>query len=74
MERREAGAFEPFHIINVNIKDNHEEATRGAIDIQEMCDALEKLPKYGLDDGIDEVLETFEKQTRRPTLHYVHFR
>ena len=40
MEEREEQSCEPVHICNVEIKDNHVEATSGAITIVELCEQV----------------------------------
>ncbi|MGH0190290.1 UNVERIFIED_CONTAM: hypothetical protein FKN15_043386 [Acipenser sinensis] len=37
LNSREQESFQPVHVINVDIQDNHEEATLGAFLICEMC-------------------------------------
>jgi len=37
LERRRSGLGEPSHVINIDIQDNHEEATIGAFMICDLC-------------------------------------
>lgn len=61
----------PVHVINIDIEDNHEEATLGAFMI---CDLAAKLSAAeDLDDNIDEILHEFEVRTKRNILHSVQF-
>lgn len=59
------------HIINLDIQDNHEEATIGAF---LLCDLAQMLVNCeDLDDEIDELLQDFEAKTGRPLLHTICF-
>ena len=52
-------------------KDNHEEATIGAL---LMCELLQMLVDADdLDNDIDELLQDFESKSNRPILHTVVF-
>ena len=57
------------HIINIDIQDNHEEATIGAFLIYKMVQYLAN--SQDLDNDIDELLQNFE--TSRPLLHTIAF-
>lgn len=62
---------QPCHVINIDIQDNHEEATIGAF---LMCELLQTLSNSkDLDDDIDELLQEFEAKCNRPILHTVVF-
>ncbi|XP_002155087.1 RNA polymerase II subunit A C-terminal domain phosphatase SSU72 [Hydra vulgaris] len=69
--RREPQSYRPVHIINIEIADNHEEATLGAFQICELCEKLEK--PDDLDDDIAEILEECERKFKRNILHTVAF-
>ncbi|KAJ7379586.1 RNA polymerase II subunit A C-terminal domain phosphatase [Desmophyllum pertusum] len=71
LEQRGAQSYSPVHVINLDIQDNHEEATLGAFLICEMCQAIESLDD--LEDEIDEVLPKLEKKWTRNLLHTVAF-
>ncbi|KAK7867482.1 hypothetical protein R5R35_004490 [Gryllus longicercus] len=61
----------PVHVINIDIQDNHEEATLGAFLI---CELMIKLSQSDdLDNDIDELLHDFEAKCERPILHCVLF-
>ncbi|GFV37739.1 RNA polymerase II subunit A C-terminal domain phosphatase SSU72 [Trichonephila clavipes] len=61
----------PVHIINIDVQDNHEEATIGAFLICEMATMMAE--SEDLDNDIDELLQEFEAKARRPILHTVLF-
>jgi len=71
MGRRDPESYTPVHVINIDIQDNHEEATLGAFQICDLCEKLEKLED--LDDDITFSLEVFEKKLKRRVLHTVAF-
>ncbi|ESO08240.1 hypothetical protein HELRODRAFT_75246 [Helobdella robusta] len=71
IENREKLDISPVHIINIDIQDNHEEATVGAIMICELCTLLNQCED--LDNEIDELLQEFEHQCRRTLLHTIAF-
>lgn len=71
MESREKDGMTPVHIINIDIQDNHEEATIGAFMI---CDLVSMLSESDdLDNDIDEILQDFEPRVQRTILHTVNF-
>ncbi|XP_052083335.1 RNA polymerase II subunit A C-terminal domain phosphatase SSU72-like [Mytilus californianus] len=71
MESREKDDMNPVHIINIDIQDNHEEATIGAFLI---CDLVSMLSESDdLDNDIDEILQDFEPRCQRTILHTVNF-
>ncbi|KRY52450.1 RNA polymerase II subunit A C-terminal domain phosphatase SSU72 [Trichinella britovi] len=55
------------HIINIDIRDNHEEATCGALLFCHLCTLLEK--SADLDNEIEEILSNFENICKRTILH-----
>lgn len=60
-----------MHVINIDIQDNHEEATIGAFLI---CEIAQKMSQStDLDNDIDELLQEFESRTERPLLHTIAF-
>ncbi|RWS03805.1 RNA polymerase II subunit A C-terminal domain phosphatase SSU72-like protein [Dinothrombium tinctorium] len=61
----------PVHVINIDVQDNHEEATIGAFLIYEL--ALMMLQSEDLDNDIDEILHEFENKTERTLLHTIAF-
>ncbi|KAL5014183.1 hypothetical protein ScPMuIL_008453 [Solemya velum] len=71
LENRQKGENLPVHIINIDIQDNHEEATIGAFIICDLVTIL--LDSEDMDDDIDEVLQEFESRAGRPILHTLIF-
>ena len=61
----------PVHVINVDIQDNHEEATIGSFLILDLVNMLSA--SSDLDNDIDEILQEFESKTERSVLHTVFF-
>lgn len=71
MESKTASRNQPVHVINMDIQDNHEEATLGAFLI---CDMIQMMANSDdLDNDIDELLHDFEAKNQRPVLHCVLF-
>merc|ERR1712038_848910 len=62
---------QPSHVVNMDIQDNHEEATIGAFLFCELVQML--ADSSDLDDEIDELLQAFEAKCGRPILHTVVF-
>lgn len=62
---------QPVHLINMDIQDNHEEATIGAFLMCELMQILAESPD--MDDEIDELVQAFENKCNRPILHTVVF-
>lgn len=71
LSSREPVENQPVHIVNIDIQDNHEEATIGAFLICELCQLLQDAED--LDNEIDEILQDFETRCDRPILHTVCF-
>lgn len=73
LESRDQETYTPVHIINIDVQDNHEEATIGAFLICELCKEIERLDD--LEDGIDDLLQKFDegKASDRNLLHSVAF-
>jgi RNA polymerase II subunit A C-terminal domain phosphatase SSU72 len=63
-------ANQPVHVINMDITDNHEEATIGAFMLCELVQMLAN--SEDLDNEIDELVQEFEAR-HRPLLHTVLF-
>lgn len=48
LEEREQETFEPVHVCNLEIKDNHESATLGALHIVSLCEMVRTQPSHRL--------------------------
>ncbi|XP_072036124.1 RNA polymerase II subunit A C-terminal domain phosphatase SSU72-like [Amphiura filiformis] len=68
---REQDSQTPVHVINIEIQDNHDEATLGAFLIYELCQLLENA--QDLEDDLDDLLQEFEPRAERDILHSVCF-
>ncbi|KAL5491227.1 hypothetical protein EMCRGX_G016474 [Ephydatia muelleri] len=64
-------SYIPVHIINLEIQDNHEEATLGAFQILELCELMRTA--HDLENEIEEILQEFEAKYSRTLLHAVAF-
>ena len=63
--------YQPCHVINIDIQDNPEEATIGAIMMLQLAQILAS--SNDLDNDIDELLQDFENSSNRQILHTVVF-
>lgn len=61
----------PVHVINMDIQDNHEEATVGAFKFLELATLLSQC--QDLDNEIDELVLEFESRTERTIFHTIGF-
>ncbi|XP_041377683.1 RNA polymerase II subunit A C-terminal domain phosphatase SSU72-like [Gigantopelta aegis] len=71
LENREKDDAQATHIINIDIQDNHEEATIGAFLICELVTLL--YTSDDIDNDIDEILQEFEAKINRTILHTATF-
>jgi len=71
LEGREVVDNQPVHVINLDIQDNHEEATIGAFLICELAGLMYE--SDDLDNDMDEIIHEFEEKAQRTILHSVHF-
>ncbi|KAK9278784.1 hypothetical protein L1049_028362 [Liquidambar formosana] len=58
-------------VINLDVKDNHEEAAIGARQTLDLCQELEATESW--EDSIDEIVAAFEKQHRRKLVYSISF-
>lgn len=71
LSSRESTDNTPVHVINIDIQDNHEEATIGAFIISDIAAILSRTDD--LDNDIDELLTECEEKAGRPLLHTIAF-
>lgn len=58
-------------IVNLEVKDNHEEAAIGARQTLDFCQEIEAVESW--EESIDDVIASFEKQHRRKLLYNISF-
>jgi RNA polymerase II subunit A C-terminal domain phosphatase SSU72 len=66
-----SGSCKSVHIVNMDVQDNHDDATIGAFLIDELCQEL--LKAEDLDDAIEPVIAVFEEKHNKPLLHSIAF-
>ncbi|KAI8466677.1 MAG: RNA polymerase II subunit A [Monoraphidium minutum] len=72
MFNRAPASMKPLLVINIDVKDNHEEAARVAPQALWLCQKLDACDTW--EDGIDAVLRDFEQQHgRRATYTVCHY-
>eukprot|EP00730_Choanoeca_flexa_P004979 TRINITY_DN11856_c0_g1_i1.p6 TRINITY_DN11856_c0_g1~~TRINITY_DN11856_c0_g1_i1.p6 ORF type:complete len:221 (+),score=48.38 TRINITY_DN11856_c0_g1_i1:3859-4521(+) len=71
LEDRETVDQEPVHVINLDIKDNHDSATLGAIHLLNLARKLEAAED--LDDEIEDIIEGFQSETGEELMHAVAY-
>uniref|UniRef100_I3KRS9 RNA polymerase II subunit A C-terminal domain phosphatase SSU72 n=1 Tax=Oreochromis niloticus TaxID=8128 RepID=I3KRS9_ORENI len=75
LNSREQETLQPVHVINVDIQDNHEEATDHICELfEEACACTGGIQHTDdMENEIDELLQEFEDKSNRPFLHTVCF-
>ncbi|XP_043698900.1 RNA polymerase II subunit A C-terminal domain phosphatase SSU72-like [Telopea speciosissima] len=71
LHNREHALMKCVLVINLDVKDNHEEAAVGARLALELCQQLEGTESW--EDSIDDIVAAFEKQHRRKLLYSISF-
>ncbi|KAH7549440.1 hypothetical protein ACOSP7_025762 [Xanthoceras sorbifolium] len=71
LHNREQVLMKSVLVINLEVKDNHEEAAIGARLTLDLCQELEKVESW--EESIDDVVAAFEKQHRRKLLYSISF-
>lgn len=71
LENREKYTNQPVHIINIDVADNHEDATLGAFILYELALILQNTED--MENDIDEILQDYESKIKRPILHSISF-
>lgn len=72
MNNREPKLLKSVLIINMDVKDNHEEASVGAKLALDLCQKLEGVDE-DWEEIIDDLIVAFEKQHKRKLTYYVSF-
>ncbi|XP_036604048.1 RNA polymerase II subunit A C-terminal domain phosphatase SSU72-like [Trichosurus vulpecula] len=71
LNSRDQVTFQPVHVINVDIRDNEEEAILGAFLICDICQCIQQTKD--MDNDISELLQEFEERRNKTFLHTVCF-
>lgn len=71
LENREPQLLKMALVINLDVKDNHEEAAIGGKLALDLCQKLEMADAW--EDEIDEIITRFEKQHRRRLMYTIRF-
>ncbi|KAI9173376.1 hypothetical protein LWI28_000430 [Acer negundo] len=71
LHNREQVLMKSVLVINLEVKDNHEEAAIGARLTLDLCQELEKVESW--EESIDDIVAAFEKQHRRKLLYSISF-
>ncbi|XP_057249801.1 uncharacterized protein LOC104891838 isoform X2 [Beta vulgaris subsp. vulgaris] len=68
---REPVLMKPIVIINLEVKDNHEEAAIGARLTMDLCQEIDATESW--EDNIDEIIAAFERHQRRKIVYTISF-
>lgn len=71
LHNRDHVLLKPVLVINLEVKDNHEEAATGGRLTLILCQELEATEKW--EDAIDDIICNFERQHRRKLLYSISF-
>ncbi|KAK1259029.1 hypothetical protein QJS04_geneDACA001455 [Acorus gramineus] len=71
LHNREHALMKSVLVINLEVKDNHEEAAVGAKLTFDLCQELEAAESW--EDTIDDIVAAFERQHRRKLLYSISF-
>uniref|UniRef100_A0A1I8ID43 RNA polymerase II subunit A C-terminal domain phosphatase SSU72 n=2 Tax=Macrostomum lignano TaxID=282301 RepID=A0A1I8ID43_9PLAT len=71
LESRPQEGNEAVHVVNIEIRDNHEEATLGAFLICDFCSALQE--SDDLDNDMDLIVQDFADKIKKIVLHTICF-
>eukprot|EP01104_Vermistella_antarctica_P012847 TRINITY_DN3791_c0_g1_i1.p1 TRINITY_DN3791_c0_g1~~TRINITY_DN3791_c0_g1_i1.p1 ORF type:complete len:225 (-),score=62.11 TRINITY_DN3791_c0_g1_i1:132-719(-) len=73
MTSRGSDTFEPVHVVNLHVVDNHESAAIGALDTFTFLRMLQQAGIDEWEDNIEDVIEEFQKKEGKRLLHQVCF-
>ncbi|KAI3797519.1 hypothetical protein L1987_32777 [Smallanthus sonchifolius] len=71
LHTRDHVLLKPVLVINLEVKDNHEEAAVGARQTLALCQEIEET--NGWEDVIDDLISTFERKHRRKVVYTISF-
>lgn len=71
LNNRDQGLMKPVLIINLEVKDNHEEAAIGARLTVDICQELETTESW--EESVDEIISAFERHHRRKIFYTISF-
>uniref|UniRef100_A0A1D1YY61 RNA polymerase II subunit A C-terminal domain phosphatase SSU72 n=1 Tax=Anthurium amnicola TaxID=1678845 RepID=A0A1D1YY61_9ARAE len=71
LHNRDHSLMKPVLVINLDVKDNHEEAAGGAKLALDLCQELEATDCW--EDTIDNIVAAFEREHRRKLLYSISF-
>lgn len=71
LNTREQTLMKTVLVINLEVKDNHEEAATGAQLALDLCREIEAAESW--EESIDDIVSNFEKQNRRKLLYSISF-
>eukprot|EP00268_Persea_americana_P006515 TRINITY_DN1234_c1_g2_i3.p1 TRINITY_DN1234_c1_g2~~TRINITY_DN1234_c1_g2_i3.p1 ORF type:complete len:114 (-),score=29.75 TRINITY_DN1234_c1_g2_i3:402-743(-) len=71
LHNREHVLMKSVLVINLDVKDNHEEAAVGARVALDLCQELEATESW--EDAIDDIVTAFERQHRRKLVYSISF-
>ncbi|XP_044476322.1 RNA polymerase II subunit A C-terminal domain phosphatase SSU72 [Mangifera indica] len=71
LHNREQNLMKSVLVINLEVKDNHEEAAIGGRLTLDLCQEIEKTENW--EESIDDIVAAFEKQHRRKLLYGISF-
>ncbi|KAM3319485.1 RNA polymerase II subunit A C-terminal domain phosphatase SSU72 isoform X1 [Capsicum chacoense] len=71
LQNRDQVLLKPVLVINLEVKDNHEEAAVGGRQALILCQELEATENW--EETIDDIINNFEKQHRRKLLYNISF-
>ncbi|KAF2309144.1 hypothetical protein GH714_000813 [Hevea brasiliensis] len=70
-EEKGSSSYESVLVINLEVKDNHEEAAIGGRLALDLCQEIEAVESW--EDSIDEIIAAFETKHRRKLLYSISF-
>jgi len=72
LKSREAQEYKEMHVLNLDVKDDTKEATKGAQIALELCQLCVKKSDE-LEEALPEIIKTIEDKYKRPITHLTHY-